>query len=125
VYQPSPTGDLLYPFGQLCFGQYRPTAKRDVTLDGGRGEFVTETAEFSEPLIVRAENEVISASMSGTSGHSTQPGSLVLLGNALWHRSKVLWVHPSFIILLYCWVISVVKSEIVRSAVVVGRIFDG
>ena len=73
---------------------------------------------------MRTENEVVGASMSSAFGHSTQPAGLVLLGDALWHRRKVLGVHPSSMIFLNCRDIFVVEFEIVGSAGIVGRVFD-
>jgi len=36
--------------------------------------------------------------MAGTFGHSTQPGGLVLLSDALWHRGQVFWIYPTITI---------------------------
>lgn len=49
--------------------------------------------------MVGAENsKVRSASFAGTFRHGTQPGGLILLSDALWHRSQIFRVDPAIVI---------------------------
>jgi hypothetical protein len=40
------------------------------------------------------------ASFAGTFRHGTQPGGLILLSDALWHRSQILGVDPAVVSVL-------------------------
>ena len=51
--------------------------------------------------MVGADNsKVRGASFAGTFRHGTQPGRLILLSDALWHRSQIFRVDPAIVIVL-------------------------
>ena len=68
-------------------------------MDNIRGKSNVETAELSQPLVVGAEPcKVPCASFTSTFGHGTQPSGLILLSDALWHRSQIFRVDPATVI---------------------------
>lgn len=87
-------------------------------------ELVSQAAEFGEPLMVSAEDEMVGASKFGTAGHRTQPVISVLLSDTLWHRRQIFWVHPSSIVLQNGRYFSIVELYVVESASIVGRVCD-
>lgn len=99
--KPRSTCDNMNPLIQLRFGENRSTTIWEITFDNVGGECNAEAAELSQPLVVSADkSKVGGASFAGALIHGTQPGGLILLGDALWHRSQIFRVDPSIAVVL-------------------------
>jgi hypothetical protein len=73
----------------------------EITFDNIGGKSSAETTELSQPLVVGADDSKMrGASFAGTFGHGTQPDRLILLSDALWHRSQVFRINPTIAIIL-------------------------